>query len=166
MKFSSRKIINILTVASLIGLLVFIAVNVGWDSIKPAYFPVRLKLQSNNLVTASLSSEFELGVNQAAQLDSGRLSLTFVKVEGDSRCPVMVQCFWSGEATILLGLRAGTPLYTMKKFSTLGMGDKSDGAVHDFKNYTIELVSLEPYPNKSEDKNFDEYKATFKVTKK
>jgi hypothetical protein len=71
-------------------------------------------------------------------------ALTFVDVPQDSRCPIGVQCAWEGDATVVLAVApAGTSdttrieLHTSKRFATTGA----------YKDLSIHLEKLEPYPH-------------------
>ncbi len=49
-------------------------------------------------IAASLGQEFTLPVGQKAVLEDGQLTIKFVEVIDDGRCPMGVECPWIGEA--------------------------------------------------------------------
>ena len=50
--------------------------------------------------TVGLGEEFVLAPGELAQVESPRLSVRFVEVTGDSRCPVDVLCIQGGDAVV------------------------------------------------------------------
>jgi len=56
-------------------------------------------------IKTSLDSSFQLTHNQTAIIESENLSIKFVNVAEDSRCPVGVQCVWPGQAKIELEIK-------------------------------------------------------------
>ena len=71
-------------------------------------------------------------------------ALTFVDVPQESRCPIGAQCVWEGDATVVLAVsQAGTSdtthieLHTSKRFATSGA----------FKDLSIRLEKVDPYPH-------------------
>ena len=99
---------------------------------------------SNNPVASkdvATGQDFDLAPGQTAIVDGGALSVTFVKVAADSRCPTGVQCVWAGDGAV--SLRAGTPGAgedTATLHTTLTPKAAKAGP------YEITLVGLKPYP--------------------
>jgi len=99
----------------------------------------------SNSPTASkvvaIGQDFELSPGQAAVVDGGALTVVFVKVAEDSRCPTGVQCVWAGNGVVALTLNGpSNSLYMVTLNTTL--------TPHTFKAapYEISLVGLKPYP--------------------
>jgi len=84
-----------------------------------------------------------LHVGTAGVVDGGALTVEFLKVEGDSRCPSGVTCVWQGDAAVELrltsadGRRAGTTLHT-----ALNVQPKSV----EYDGYDVTLADVQPYP--------------------
>jgi hypothetical protein len=84
-----------------------------------------------------------LHVGTAGVVDGGKLTVEFLKVEGDSRCPGGVTCVWQGDAAVALrltsadGRRAGTTLHT-----ALNLQPKSV----EYDGYDVTLADVQPYP--------------------
>lgn len=115
---------------------------------------------SNPVVTkdVAIGQDFDLAPGQAAVVDGGALSVTFVKVTGDSRCPTGVQCVWAGDGTV--SLTASTPsagkdtdtLHTTLTPKTVKAGP-----------YEISLVDLKPYPKQGSKISPATYVATLHI---
>lgn len=89
---------------------------------------------------------------------AGRVTVKFVELIEDSRCPADVNCVWAGVAKIKVRLsRAGrsavVELNTMDKRSTV------------FQGYTVTLTELEPRQSTTSKYSPSAYEATFTVSK-
>ena len=89
-------------------------------------------------------------------------AVQFVDVPEESRCPVGVQCAWEGDATVILAfLQAGTSdttrleLHTNRRFASEGT----------YKDLTIRLDKLDPYPQKDSTIALADYVATLTIMK-
>lgn len=104
---------------------------------------------------AALDQPFGLAFGESASLADAGLTLTFERIVEDSRCPADVMCVWSG--MVVIGLRvapAGEPEQSVE----LGGVTDSDGTLlaqqpqlqvsgsTDVAGYTVELLSVTPYP--------------------
>lgn len=90
-----------------------------------------------------LGSEFELRVGQSVSLYKRRLSIRFVAVADDSRCPSDVTCVWAGNARVQLQVSNGRTSKLLTLNSNTAAPPPSDGS---FKGYTLKLIGLNPYP--------------------
>jgi hypothetical protein len=86
------------------------------------------------------------------------ISVRFVRVANDSRCPADVLCVTGGDAQVQIVVTSsrGSQDYD------LHTGDMRP-VHHD--TFTIHLVNVEPYPFSSRTIQPDEYRVTFRVTK-
>jgi hypothetical protein len=113
----------------------------------------------------NLNEPFALAGGQDALVPSEKLRLRFTDVLEDSRCPTRVECFWTGQARIAIEVQPDGSAPTTVGFNTNpapGQTVKSAtvGA------YSIELQSLDPYPQTPEDPiAFEDYRATVVVRK-
>ena len=89
-------------------------------------------------------------------------ALSFVDVPQESRCPIGVQCVWEGDANVVLAVsQAGTSdttrieLHTSSKFATQAT----------YKDLTIRLEKLDPYPHKDAKISLADYVATVAITR-
>jgi len=111
-------------------------------------------------ITASLGQEFTLPVGKTAVIENIDLSIKFIEVFGDSRCPEGVECVWAGEALCrLLFTYAGSPA---EMDLTQPGGDVV--ARDYFINYRIDF-KLEPYPQEGQQIAASDYRLVMTVTK-
>jgi len=62
---------------------------------------------SESSIEAELDSEFVIQVNQSVEIKSEDITVTFLNVTADSRCPADVMCVWMGQADIELSVQKG-----------------------------------------------------------
>ncbi|MEM2015921.1 MAG: hypothetical protein QW718_00045 [Nitrososphaerota archaeon] len=113
------------------------------------------------VVTTSLDKEFQLRIGEKVLIREADISLFFVRVVEDTRCPVNVYCFWAGRVTVELEfIDKNTPIGRFNL--TIPVED-----VKEFRGYVVELLRVEPqreYPDKMEIPP-SEYEITLKVSK-
>lgn len=117
--------------------------------------------QAQESVSAELDAPFELGVGQQAVIESENVTVTFVKVAGDSRCPSDVVCIWQGQAMVTVSVEVGGE--DMGEQTLVIGADPAPSAV--FGQYSVRLAGLEPYPQSSAPTDPQDYVAGFVVTK-
>jgi len=104
--------------------------------------------------------EFKLKVGEEVFLRKENLKIKFVSVPEDSRCPVNVDCFWSGNAKVAL---------TYQKNLNRAVNDTLNTHLQPhasrYLRYRIILKDLEPYPIEAEPIPPGEYIATILVKK-
>ena len=113
--------------------------------------------------TASVGSEFQLGAGRVVTLDGARLSVRFVRVASDSRCPVDVSCVWAGNAEVLLevgGSRRGKR--TLSLNTNASPERPGEGR---YGRYTLKLTGLTPQPRSNQKIAPGRYTATLLVIK-
>ncbi len=94
----------------------------------------------------------------SAHLTDEDVTLTFERVEKDSRCPYPAMCAVQGSGVVQVTLHADgktTPL-------TL---DTDKQTTQRFENYAVELLALAPYPQVDQEIASEEYQATFVLRK-
>lgn len=69
-------------------------------SLLPAACDTSMEPSRLPTVQAFLNVPFSVAARQTAVLTDEHLSVTFVRVLDDSRCPIDANCIWSGDATI------------------------------------------------------------------
>lgn len=126
--------------------------------------PATPTLPASPLVKIELNEPFPLKINQAGRLDSVGLTIEFLSVFEDSRCPVQVDCAQAGQAriSIFVGFVNMEPAaFELNTNSSL----KKD--VIPFDDYQIRLLKLEPYPETLEEKIPPaDYQAMFVISMK
>lgn len=99
-----------------------------------------------------------LKAGESATLADEDVTLTFVRVENDSRCPYSALCAVQGSGVIQVALRADGQTNAL----TL---DTDKQLTQTFENYTVELLTLAPYPQVNKKIAPEEYEATFVIRK-
>ncbi|TJY55173.1 hypothetical protein E4T66_21110 [Sinimarinibacterium sp. CAU 1509] len=106
-----------------------------------------------------LDQEFKLAYGKQAQLKDAALTLDFVSVDEDSRCPSGGECVWAGQARITLNAEELGAEPAALAFTLHG----TETAV--YREYTVQLLQLDPYPSVQHHPDNDEYRATLVVTR-
>lgn len=107
----------------------------------------------------SLDESITLAVGEAAMVEGTPLTIRFVEVEEDSRCPTGVDCVWEGVAVTLLEVSAGTEQHVITLQARAGMRQSTGVA-----GFSVEISALTPYPEYLETIDTGEYRLTLKVT--
>lgn len=92
-------------------------------------------------IQVPLGREFDLGVEQEARVQGTPVTIRFVGVAEDSRCPADVQCVWAGNAAARLVLSSSA-------------GPSTDAALNTtleprtviFSGYRVRVVGVRPAP--------------------
>ena len=90
-------------------------------------------------------SEFTLAVGEHVTIAPDQVEIGFRKVDGDSRCPTNVRCYWEGAAGVQLWLKPATGGTTLVGIEVRGHGS----GTADSLGYRITVVKLDPYPQSS-----------------
>jgi hypothetical protein len=126
------------------------------------YFAILLLLIFAGVVTAEAAARTEtvrVQINHQKRLPKSRLTVRFVELIEDSRCPIDTTCVWAGNAKIKVRVsRNGRP-----QDVTLETNGPDKPVVVD--GYTIKLVGLTPQPRSNIRINRNGYVATISVTK-
>lgn len=109
--------------------------------------------------TVPLNQQFELAPGQSASVQDTALTVTFLRVTGDSRCPADAFCIQGGDAVVWVRATTGT-----SGEYELHTGDQSRAAVVHGE-FRIALDQLQPYPFSSRTIEPGEYRATLTVTR-
>jgi hypothetical protein len=112
-------------------------------------------------VNASLGKEFTLAIGKTANISGENLSIKFVDVTADSRCPSDVQCVWAGEVKVLLGITVNGS-YQQVEMTQPGLVDARDG--QPVGAYTYHF-SVEPYPISTKQIGKEDYRLKMTVSK-
>lgn len=103
--------------------------------------------------------QFDLKSGQEAHVQGTPISVRFLGVGEDSRCPSDVVCVWAGNAVVRLSLTS-----TQASWIDAALNTTLDPKNVTYGGYTIRLVDLKPVP-KSGTKIVDaDYVATLEVT--
>jgi hypothetical protein len=92
-------------------------------------------------IEVSAGQSFDLAAGQEAQIRDTPVTVRFISVNQDSRCPSDVQCVWAGDATVRLGLSSSTATSTETSIHT-----NIEPRVAVYSGYQIKAVGLKPAP--------------------
>ena len=111
-------------------------------------------------IDIALAEEFTLAPGQTARLAGEDVTVRFVGVTADSRCPVDVQCVWEGDATVAVvttvdGVSTDVELH----FPSMRMGPTAVNV----GGHRLDLTNVEPDPVSDRRIPPDEYRATFRL---
>jgi hypothetical protein len=113
----------------------------------------------SNDPTAPLDRAFTLDVGQTVSVDDAELSIKFVRVTEDSRCPSNVQCVWAGNGQIEIEARDDAQPNSLALNTMEGAKEVVVG------QYRIQLLALDPAPVAGQPIPANNYRATLKVTR-
>jgi hypothetical protein len=109
--------------------------------------------------TARLAENFVLAPGERARVTGADVSIQFMGVRGDSRCPADAVCIQGGDAIVrveVLPSRGGASAFDLHTA-------KSEPVRH--RDLSIALVELTPYPFASRPTQPGDYRATLRVTR-
>ena len=104
------------------------------------YIPEHAKPSSGKL-----GAEMMLRLGEAATISSEGLSIRFMGIDQDSRCPLGVECIWAGEVTAVVTLiksRGNALEVNLTKGAVETGREKAK-----FEGYSIKLIDVMPYPS-------------------
>lgn len=110
-------------------------------------------------IRAHFLEEFSLRVDQSADLASPPASLSLLAVEGDSRCPVDVQCVWQGDVSVIVDLRV--PGLDVRRDTLHSSGRDGDQRSMTLGNVKLTLRAVAPDPHSGQSIPAKDYRATF-----
>jgi hypothetical protein len=104
---------------------------------------------------AGMGAEFTLAPGESARIEAASLSVRFVAVTEDSRCPGDTTCIWAGEVRAQLEVREGS---NEPRQVELKPGDETRAGSH-----RVILVRVEPQPTSKARIDAQQYRATLTV---
>ena len=110
---------------------------------------------NQQLATREVGRAFEMKIGETVAV--GDLTLTFQRVESDSRCPIDAVCVWSGDAEIALRIQQGTQAAVAALHTNL------EPRRTVWNGYTIQFVSLAPSLSSSTPVDPSQYRAQLLV---
>jgi hypothetical protein len=119
-----------------------------------------LTLIFGTLLQAQTNQRVTVQVNQQKTLSKSKITIKFVSLVDDSRCPTDVQCIQAGNGEIQIQLKkVGSAAKTVK------LNTNTQPQSVSFAGYTIKLIDLNPKPASNIRINRLGYTATFLVNK-
>ncbi|KUH66069.1 hypothetical protein AU184_24660 [Mycolicibacterium novocastrense] len=114
-------------------------------------------------VEAGLDRPFVLAGGQQAEITGEPLRLRFTEIPEDSRCPTEVECFWTGQARVVVVVDDERSGEQTVEFNTNPAPGQNRQTVQT-GDYALTLQALDPYPRTPEDvPPLSEYRATLLV---
>ena len=101
-------------------------------------------------------AEVTLAPGEAVSLGSSDLTVRFLAVSADSRCPRDVQCIWAGEVKVQLEIEDGR---ARSKVEVIGGSNAVSG------DWRVTLVRVDPQTSRTSKIAPAGYRATIKVEK-
>jgi len=108
----------------------------------------------------NIDSDFDLKPGQTARVDGTALTVSFVGVPEDSRCPIDVVCVWAGNGAVSLVITDAAGAKTTVVLNTT----LSPRSVRN-SGYEISLSGLKPAPRQASPIPLADYVATLRVTR-
>jgi hypothetical protein len=112
-------------------------------------------------VQAKLGEEFVLKVGQTAEIENEYLSIQFLEVTADSRCPQYAKCITAGEAKCRMQM---TIVDSPAEMTLTQPGGSAATGSDYFINYKISFV-LNPYPEVGKEIASSDYWLSITITK-
>jgi len=109
----------------------------------------------------SLGQEFSLRIGESAFIKGEDLSIKFIKVVEDSRCPRGVECVWAGRVVCEVEITYRGSLHTVT-LTQPGLTDWPPAESLD--KYSI-AFQVEPYPDIDKQILEDDYQLVLTITK-
>ena len=110
----------------------------------------------------ALGQDFTLATGQSAELTGEDLTVKFIEVVEDSRCPKNVTCIWAGQVSCVLEVRSGGSI-ERTVLTQPGLSQPSDG--QEFRNYRI-VFDVSPYPEAGKEIKQGDYRLMLNIEKK
>jgi hypothetical protein len=121
----------------------------------PTTTPIPM-LPSEQFIEPQLDDEFWVKIGESVTLEKGSLTIKFVSLAGDSRCPEGVLCAWMGNAEVILEVSKNEiRLNTLLAPTEQVVGD-----------YNIQLRDVIPYPKAGVEFLPENYSIKIVVSKK
>lgn len=109
---------------------------------------------------AQTQQQIKLQVGKQKKVFKNKLTVQFIQVVDDSRCPEDVTCVWAGNAKVQIKIRKGNSVW-----KTLEINSNLNPKMVEFEGYEIQLTELTPTPRSNIRINRNGYVATFLIKK-
>ncbi len=109
---------------------------------------------------AQTSQTAEVRVKSKKKFTRSKLTVEFLSVLEDSRCPIGVDCIWAGNAKISVRVRKnGSAAKTFELNTTM------DNQSVTYEGHTIKLAKLTPHPRANTPPAPNSYRATITISR-
>jgi len=110
-------------------------------------------------IEAQTGEQQKVQINKQKKFSKSNLTVRFVSLIEDSRCPKGANCVWAGNAKIKIEVGNGGKKETFEVNTNLGPKGST------YNGYSIELISLTPVPKQNIRINRNGYVATFAISR-
>jgi hypothetical protein len=108
----------------------------------------------------ALGQEFQLSPGGEAAITGESLSIKFIKVTEDSRCPIGATCVWEGRAVCLVEITQNGEA-TEYSFTEMGSNEQAEQTCAGY-SFTFNVT---PYPELDKEIHDGNYRLILKVTR-
>lgn len=110
-----------------------------------------------------LGEPFEIPIHETISHCTELISISFLDITQDSRCPENVTCVWQGlvEVEILVKVNGDEESFLLSSFPQF----EGVPSQLDFNGYSISLVDVIPYPNTTKKYREEDYLLSLLVEK-
>ncbi len=111
--------------------------------------------QPTEINFANIDTEISLNIGESVFINDHGITLKFIDVIDDSRCPSDVECVWEGTVSLMVNIQYNS--------QNLGNYILNSSNLHkaSFMGYYVKFKVLEPYPISTEIIPKSSYNATF-----
>jgi hypothetical protein len=121
-----------------------------------ALFAVALAACGRDGSAATLNEPIQLAPGQSATFEAEQLSVQFVGIAADSRCPSDATCVWAGEVVVQFAIRQDS------RTTQQEIKENESGAVGA---YSVTVLGVLPIPSTQQRIAPADYRVTLKVTR-
>jgi hypothetical protein len=122
-------------------------------------FGVGIMFTNANAIPSTDKTQFQLKVNQTFSMDSYGITVKFLNVTSDSRCPSDVTCIWQGEAKVLVNIIQNNQDLGNFILSTLVGHDQVVLGTH-----TLHLIQVNPSVLSTKKISITDYEITLEMS--
>jgi len=118
-----------------------------------------LTFGSFQFAKAQTNQTVKVQINQQKTIAKSKLTIKFISLVEDSRCPTNANCVWAGNAKIQIKVSKG------KESKTFELNTKLEPKIVMFAGYEIKLTDLNPKPATNIRISRNGYTATFSISR-
>ncbi|MDQ2746697.1 MAG: hypothetical protein M3T96_05495 [Acidobacteriota bacterium] len=128
---------------------------------KTLFLTMILTLVFGSVITVNAKDDapIQIRVGRQKKFTRSKITVKFLSMEEDSRCPEGVNCIWAGNARIKVEIGAGKDCEIFEMNTNLG----AKGAT--FRGYAVNLTALTPLPKADSKNAVSDYLATFSIVR-
>ena len=116
---------------------------------------------SDGTIKASLNQEFTLSIGQTAGLTGEPLTIQFVEIQDDSRCPKGAMCIWQGRVSAVLQVSDVSDSIRIV-LTEPGLSDQYGRGTYKKYEFTSHV---QPYPELGKQIAIDDYRILLTIKK-